>query len=207
MIQSALPIDAAALAGRGGCGLKAPGCKLYAKVEADPRSSVVSASPPRRGAYTRPARLEQMKVALDGVSPRPIKERRKESCNPTPLKLPNWIKSRIEGGHASADIRNQGTVVRRTDGIVRIHGLSDVMQGEMLEFPGHRRVCPPSVWRSTPSAIPSARWILGEYEHISGRRHRQRTGRILKCPSALSSSAAWVNALVSSIDGKGPITR
>ena len=52
-----------------------------------------------------------------------------------PAEISELIKSRIEGLTASADIRNQGTVVSVTDGIVRIHGLSDVMQGEMLEFP------------------------------------------------------------------------
>ena len=52
-----------------------------------------------------------------------------------PAEISELIKSRIEGLSASADIRNQGTVVSVTDGIVRVHGLSDVMQGEMLEFP------------------------------------------------------------------------
>ena len=52
-----------------------------------------------------------------------------------PADISELIKSRIEGLEATADIRNQGTVVSVTDGIVRVHGLSDVMQGEMLEFP------------------------------------------------------------------------
>ena len=52
-----------------------------------------------------------------------------------PAEISELIKSRIEGLSASANVRNQGTVVSVTDGICRIHGLSDVMQGEMLEFP------------------------------------------------------------------------
>ena len=52
-----------------------------------------------------------------------------------PSEISELIKSRIQGLEASADVRNQGTVISVTDGIVRIHGLSDVMQGEMLEFP------------------------------------------------------------------------
>ena len=52
-----------------------------------------------------------------------------------PAEISELIKSRIEGLGASTDIRNQGTVVSVTDGIVRVHGLSDAMQGEMLEFP------------------------------------------------------------------------
>ena len=52
-----------------------------------------------------------------------------------PAEISELIKSRIEGLSVSSDIRNQGTVVSVSDGIVRVHGLSDVMQGEMLEFP------------------------------------------------------------------------
>ena len=52
-----------------------------------------------------------------------------------PAEISELIKSRIEGLGVSADIKNQGTVVTVTDGICRIHGLSDAMQGEMLEFP------------------------------------------------------------------------
>ena len=59
-----------------------------------------------------------------------------------PAEISELIKSRIEGLSASANIRNQGTVVSVTDGIVRIHGLSDVMQGEMLEFPAGSTGCP-----------------------------------------------------------------
>ena len=51
-----------------------------------------------------------------------------------PSEISELIKSRIEGLGASTEVRNQGTVVSVTDGIVRIHGLSDAMQGEMLEF-------------------------------------------------------------------------
>ena len=52
-----------------------------------------------------------------------------------PAEISELIKSRIEGLGASTDIRNQGTVVSVTDGICRVHGLSDAMAGEMLEFP------------------------------------------------------------------------
>ena len=52
-----------------------------------------------------------------------------------PAEISELIKSRIEGLGAGAEIKNQGTVLSVTDGIVRVHGLSDAMQGEMLEFP------------------------------------------------------------------------
>jgi F-type H+-transporting ATPase subunit alpha len=70
-----------------------------------------------------------------------------------PAEISELIKSRIEGLAASADIRNQGTVVSVSDGICRIHGLSDVMQGEMLEFPAGKR------WPAhlRPGAEPGAR--------------------------------------------------
>jgi F-type H+-transporting ATPase subunit alpha len=64
-----------------------------------------------------------------------------------PAEISELIKSRIEGLTGSSDIRNQGTVVSVTDGIVRIHGLSDVMQGEMLEFPQPPTAPPPTAWR------------------------------------------------------------
>ena len=54
-----------------------------------------------------------------------------------PGQISELIKSRIQGLEASADVRNQGTVISVTDGIVRVHGLSDAMQGEMLEFPAN----------------------------------------------------------------------
>ena len=53
-----------------------------------------------------------------------------------PSEISELLKKRIEGLGVSADLRTQGTVVSLSDGIARIHGLSDVMQGEMLEFPG-----------------------------------------------------------------------
>ena len=54
-----------------------------------------------------------------------------------PAEISELIKSRIEGLAVNADVRNEGTVISVTDGIVRLHGLSDVMQGEMLEFPNN----------------------------------------------------------------------
>ncbi len=54
-----------------------------------------------------------------------------------PSEISDLLKKRIEGLGVSADLRTQGTVVSVTDGICRVHGLSDVMQGEMLEFPNN----------------------------------------------------------------------
>src|SRR5205085_1558727 len=84
-----------------------------------------------------------------------------------PAEISELIKSRIEGLAASADIRNQGTVLSVTDGIVRVHGLSDAMAGEMLEFPPTPDGTPTfglalNLERDSVGAV-----ILGEYEHIS----------------------------------------
>ena len=54
-----------------------------------------------------------------------------------PAEISDLIKAKIENLSVNAEVRTRGTVVSVTDGIVRIHGLSDAMQGEMLEFPGN----------------------------------------------------------------------
>ena len=57
--------------------------------------------------------------------------------NLNPSEISELLKSRISGLGADANVRTQGTVVSVTDGICRVHGLSNAMQGEMLEFPGN----------------------------------------------------------------------
>lgn len=54
-----------------------------------------------------------------------------------PSEISELLKNKIQGLNLSADAHNQGTVVSVTDGICRVHGLSNVMQGEMLEFPNN----------------------------------------------------------------------
>ncbi|MCX7627283.1 MAG: F0F1 ATP synthase subunit alpha [Methylophilaceae bacterium] len=110
------------------------------------------------------------------------------------------IKSRLENFDASAEARTQGTVVSVTDGIVRIHGLSDVMQGEMLEFPGNTYGMALNLERDSVGAV-----ILGEYEHISEGATVKCTGRILEVPVGPELLGRVVNALGQPIDGKGPI--
>ncbi len=122
-----------------------------------------------------------------------------------PAEISELIKSRIEGLAASSDIRNQGTVVSVTDGIVRIHGLSDVMQGEMLEFPADEEGQPSyglalNLERDSVGAV-----ILGGYEHISEGDTVKCTGRILEVPVGPELIGRVVNALGQPIDGKGPI--
>jgi hypothetical protein len=122
-----------------------------------------------------------------------------------PAEISELIKSRIEGLAASSDIRNQGTVVSVTDGICRIHCLSDVMQGEMLEFPAGSDGLPTyglalNLERDSVGSV-----ILGEYEHISEGDTVKCTGRILEVPVGPELRGRVVNALGQPIDGKGPI--
>src|SRR5450755_1148009 len=122
-----------------------------------------------------------------------------------PAEISELIKSRIEGLGASTDIRNQGTVVSVTDGICRVHGLSDAMQGEMLEFPAAPDGSPTfglalNLERDSVGSV-----ILGEYEHISESDTVKCTGRILEVPVGPELKGRVVNSLGLPIDGKGPI--
>ena len=77
----------------------------------------------------------------------------------------------------AAEKRTQGTVISVTDGICRIHGLSDVMQGEMLEFPNNTFGLALNLERDSVGAV-----MLGDYEHISEGDTVKSTGRILEVP-------------------------
>jgi len=79
-----------------------------------------------------------------------------------PSEISELIKSRIQNLEAGSELRTQGTVVSVTDGICRVHGLSDVMQGEMIEFPGNTFGLALNLERDSVGAV-----VLGEYEHIS----------------------------------------
>jgi F-type H+-transporting ATPase subunit alpha len=117
-----------------------------------------------------------------------------------PSEISNLIRSRIENFEALTEARTEGTVVSVTDGIVRIHGLSDVMQGEMLEFPGNTYGLALNLERDSVGAV-----ILGEYEHISEGDTVKCTGKILEVPVGPELRGRVVNALGQPIDGKGPI--
>src|SRR5512138_1993769 len=117
-----------------------------------------------------------------------------------PSEISELIKSRIQNLDAGAQMRTQGTVVSVTDGIVRIHGLQDVMQGEMLEFPKNTYGLALNLERDSVGAV-----ILGEYEHISEGDTVKCTGRILEVPVGPALIGRVVNSLGQPIDGKGPI--
>jgi len=117
-----------------------------------------------------------------------------------PSEISNLIKSRIENFEALAEARTEGTVVSVTDGITRVHGLSDVMQGEMLEFPGNTFGLALNLERDSVGAV-----VLGEYEHIREGDPVKCTGRILEVPVGEALIGRVVNSLGQPIDGKGEI--
>ncbi|WP_300089016.1 F0F1 ATP synthase subunit alpha [uncultured Nitrosomonas sp.] len=117
-----------------------------------------------------------------------------------PSEISELIKSKIEGLSVTSEFRTQGTIVSLTDGIVRVHGLSDVMQGEMLEFPGGTFGLALNLERDSVGAV-----ILGTYEHLREGDIVKCTGRILEVPVGEALLGRVVNALGQPIDGKGPV--
>ncbi len=117
-----------------------------------------------------------------------------------PSEISELIKSKIENLNLGAETRTQGTVVSVTDGICRVHGLEDVMQGEMLEFPGGIMGMALNLERDSVGAV-----VLGEYENISEGDTVKCTGRILEVPVGPELKGRVVNALGQPIDGKGPL--
>jgi len=117
-----------------------------------------------------------------------------------PSEISELIKSRIQNLGTTFESRTQGTVISVTDGICRIHGLADVMQGEMLEFPKNTFGLALNLERDSVGAV-----VLGEYEHISEGDTVKCTGQILSVPIGPELIGRVVNSLGQPIDGKGPI--
>ena len=114
--------------------------------------------------------------------------------------ISDLIKARIQNFAAATEARSVGSVVTVTDGICRIHGLQDAMQGEMLEFPNNTFGLALNLERDSVGAV-----ILGDYEHITEGDTVKCTGRILAVPVGPALIGRVVNALGQPIDGKGPV--
>ncbi len=114
--------------------------------------------------------------------------------------ISDLIKKKIEGFDLGVEARTEGTVVTLSDGIARVYGLSDAMQGEMIEFPGDTYGLALNLERDSVGAV-----IMGEYEHISEGDTVRCTGRILEVPVGEALLGRVVDALGSPQDGKGPI--
>ncbi len=118
-----------------------------------------------------------------------------------PSEISELIKSRIDKVNLASEARNEGTVTSVSDGIVRIHGLADVMQGEMIELPNNTFALALNLERDSVGAV-----VLGDYEHLLEGNVAKTTGRILEVPVGPELLGRVVNALGEPIDGKGPVT-
>ncbi len=110
------------------------------------------------------------------------------------------IKSRIEKFDVVSEARNEGTIVSVTDGIIRINGLADVMQGEMIELPGSRFAIALNLDRDSVGAV-----VMGPYADLAEGVKVKGTGRILEVPVGRGLLGRVVNTLGEPIDGKGAI--
>jgi len=117
-----------------------------------------------------------------------------------PSEISELIKKRIENFDAQAEARTEGTIVSITDGIIRIHGLAEAMQGEMLELPGDTYAMALNLERDSVGAV-----VLGSYGHLSEGDTVKCTGRILEVPTGEALLGRVVDSLGMPIDGKGPI--
>jgi F-type H+/Na+-transporting ATPase subunit alpha len=117
-----------------------------------------------------------------------------------PAEISEIIKSRIERLDVSVQARNEGTVVSVSDGIVRIHGLAEVMYGEMIEFQGGVYGLALNLERDSVGAV-----VLGEYKGLQEGQTCRCTGRVLEVPIGPALLGRVVDSLGNPIDGKGPI--
>jgi len=117
-----------------------------------------------------------------------------------PSEISEILKKRIENIDVTSEARNEGTVVSVSDGIITIHGLADVMYGEMIEFPGGIYGMALNLERDSVGAV-----VLGDYQNLVEGATARCTGRILEVPIGPELQGRVVDALGNPIDGKGPI--
>lgn len=118
----------------------------------------------------------------------------------SPAEISELIKQRIQKFDITAETRTEGTVVSLKDGVVRIHGLADVMQGEMIEFAGNTYGLAMNLERDYVGAV-----VLGRTDNLAEGQVAKCTGRILEVPVGEALLGRVVNALGVPIDGKGPL--
>jgi len=110
------------------------------------------------------------------------------------------IKKRIDQFEVVSEARNEGTITAVTDGIIRITGLADCMQGEMIELPGNRYAIALNLERDSVGAV-----VMGPYGDLQEGVKVKSSGRILQVPVGRALLGRVVNTLGMPIDGKGAI--
>ncbi len=117
-----------------------------------------------------------------------------------PSEISEIIKQRIDRLDVSVESKNEGTIVSVSDGIIRIHGLADVMYGEMIEFEGGIYGMALNLERDSVGAV-----VLGDYLSLREGQTCRCTQRILEVPVGPELEGRVVDALGKPIDGKGPV--
>ena len=120
--------------------------------------------------------------------------------NLRPEEISSVIKEQIEKYSTKLEVSNVGTVIQVADGIARIHGLENAMQGELLEFPGEIYGMVQNLEEDNVGAV-----LLGDSSKISEGDTVKTTGRVVEVPVGDAMTGRVVNALGQPIDGKGPI--
>ena len=120
--------------------------------------------------------------------------------NLRPEEISSVIKEQIERYSTKLEVSDVGTVIQVADGIARIHGLENAMQGELLEFPGETYGMVLNLEEDNVGAV-----LLGDTSSISEGDTVKTTGRVVEVPVGDAMSGRVVNALGQPIDGKGPI--
>ena len=110
------------------------------------------------------------------------------------------IKKRIAQFNVASEAQSTGTIVSVSDGIIRVHGLADVMQGEMIELPGNRYAIALNLERDSVGAV-----VMGPYADLAEGMTVKCTGRILEVPVGCGLLGRVVNTLGQPIDGKGEV--
>ena len=121
--------------------------------------------------------------------------------NLRPEEISSVIKEQIMRYKTELDVSNVGTVIQVADGIARIHGLENAMQGELLEFPGEVYGMVLNLEEDNVGAV-----LLGSSRNISEGDTVKTTGRVVEVPVGDALTGRVVNSLGQPIDGKGPIT-
>ena len=117
-----------------------------------------------------------------------------------PEEISSVIKEQIERYASQLEVADVGTVIQVADGIARIHGLENAMQGELLEFPGEVYGMVLNLEEDNVGAV-----LLGDKRSINEGDTVKTTGRVVEVPVGDALLGRVVNALGQPIDGKGPI--
>ena len=120
--------------------------------------------------------------------------------NLRPEEISSVIKEQIKRYAAQLQVADVGTVIQVADGIARIHGLENAMQGELLEFPGEVYGMVLNLEEDNVGAV-----LLGDGRSINEGDTVKTTGRVVEVPVGNAMAGRVVNALGQPIDGKGPI--